>query len=164
MPKTRFPRLFLRSIIYFFYLLFSKTKQPLRCNLLFGLIGHFGLLKGVNISFFHFLNMLHKERQGEKMLMFTMLATPFSNGSTSNKVPSVSHMFSTRCHTLPEHQPCDCPIDLQPIMFRHIYFGFLISKTRKYFKMLYLGYTLTFAFPLSFHLIFSFLHSRHVLY
>ena len=36
---------------YFFDLLFSKTRQHLRCNLLFGLIGHFGLLKDLNISF-----------------------------------------------------------------------------------------------------------------
>ena len=44
-----------RSIIYFFDffdLLFSKTRQHSRCNLLFGLIGHFGLLKDVSISFF----------------------------------------------------------------------------------------------------------------
>ena len=49
--KTRFPRLFLSYILfylrsiftYFFDLLFSKTRQHLRCNLLFGLIGHFGL-------------------------------------------------------------------------------------------------------------------------
>ena len=33
-------------------MLFSKTSQHLRCNLLFGLIGHFGLLQGINISFF----------------------------------------------------------------------------------------------------------------
>ena len=32
--------------------MFSKTRQHLRYNLLFGLIGHFGLLKDVNISFF----------------------------------------------------------------------------------------------------------------
>ena len=32
--------------------LFSKTRQHLRCNLLFGLIGHFSLLQDVNISFF----------------------------------------------------------------------------------------------------------------
>ena len=37
---------------YFFDLLFSKTTQRLRCNLLFGFIGHFGLLKDINISFF----------------------------------------------------------------------------------------------------------------
>ena len=37
---------------YFFDLLFSKTRQHLRCNLLFGLIGHFGLLQYVNIFFF----------------------------------------------------------------------------------------------------------------
>ena len=33
-------------------LLFSKTRQRVRHNLLFGLIGYFGLLKDVNISFF----------------------------------------------------------------------------------------------------------------
>ena len=32
--------------------MFSKTRQHLKCNLLFGLRGHFGLLKNVNISFF----------------------------------------------------------------------------------------------------------------
>ena len=32
--------------------MFSKTRKHLRCNLLFGLIGHSGLLKDVNISFF----------------------------------------------------------------------------------------------------------------
>ena len=37
---------------FYFDLLFSKTRQYLRCNLLFDLIGHFGLLKDVNISFF----------------------------------------------------------------------------------------------------------------
>ena len=56
-PKTRFPRLFLSylllyllSNIYFDFDfdLISKT----RCNLLFRLIGHSGLLKDVNISFF----------------------------------------------------------------------------------------------------------------
>ena len=48
-----FPFLFL----FYFDLLFSKTRQHLRCNLLLGLIGHFGLLKGVNISFFLSLNL-----------------------------------------------------------------------------------------------------------
>ena len=42
---------FLLSNIYF-GLLFSKTRQHLRCNLLFGLISYFGLLKDANISFF----------------------------------------------------------------------------------------------------------------
>ena len=43
-----------QGVILFYHsdLLFSKTRQHLRCNLLFGLIGHFGLLKDVNISFF----------------------------------------------------------------------------------------------------------------
>ena len=41
----------LLSNIYF-GLLFSLTRQHLRCNLLFGLIRHFGLLKDINISFF----------------------------------------------------------------------------------------------------------------
>ena len=36
----------------YFFGLFSKTGQHLTCNLLFGGIGHFGLLKDVNISFF----------------------------------------------------------------------------------------------------------------
>ena len=46
-------------LIYFFYLvlfiyfdLFSKKRQHSLCNLLFGLIGHFGILKDINISFF----------------------------------------------------------------------------------------------------------------
>ena len=33
----------------YFGLLFSKTRHHLRCNLLFGLIGHVGLLKDVKI-------------------------------------------------------------------------------------------------------------------
>ena len=37
---------------YFFDLLFSKTRQYLRCNLLCGLRCHFGLLKDVLISYF----------------------------------------------------------------------------------------------------------------
>ena len=45
-----------RVLFTYFYLfidlLFSKMRQHLRCNLLFCLIGHFGLLKDVNISFF----------------------------------------------------------------------------------------------------------------
>ena len=40
------------SYYYYYYLLFSKTRQHLRCYLLFGLIGHFGLLQDVNISSF----------------------------------------------------------------------------------------------------------------
>ena len=40
------------SFLFFFDLLFSRTRQHLRCNLLFGLIRHFGLLKDINISFF----------------------------------------------------------------------------------------------------------------
>ena len=43
---------------FFFNLLFSKRRQHLRCNLLFGLIGHFGLLQDVNISFI--LSSVHK--------------------------------------------------------------------------------------------------------
>ena len=58
--KTRFPRLFLsyillylQSIIYLFFdLLFSKRRQHLRCNFLFGFTGHFRLLQDVNISYF----------------------------------------------------------------------------------------------------------------
>ena len=38
--------------IQYLFLSFSLTLTLLRCNLLFGLIGHFGLLKDVNISFF----------------------------------------------------------------------------------------------------------------
>ena len=33
--------------------MFSKTRHHLRCKLLFGLIGQFGLVKGVNIYSFH---------------------------------------------------------------------------------------------------------------
>ena len=43
---------------YFFDLLFSKTRQH-SSNLLFGLIGHFGLLKDVSISFFLFFLLTH---------------------------------------------------------------------------------------------------------
>ena len=39
-------------LLLLFYLLFSKRRQHLRCNLLFGLICHFDLLKDINISFF----------------------------------------------------------------------------------------------------------------
>ena len=37
---------------YVFWVCCSHFKNILRCTLLFGLRGHFGLLKGVNISFF----------------------------------------------------------------------------------------------------------------
>ena len=51
---TRFFSLFLSYLLnnIYFVLLFSKMRQHFRCNLLFGLTGHFGLLKDVNFSFF----------------------------------------------------------------------------------------------------------------
>ena len=44
--------IFMEYYVLIFDLLFLKTRQHLRCNLLFGLIGHCGPLKDVNISFF----------------------------------------------------------------------------------------------------------------
>ena len=59
MPKTRFPHLFYLIYFYIYVVLFTsvlfvvlKDETTLKINLLFGLIGHFGLLKDVNISFF----------------------------------------------------------------------------------------------------------------
>ena len=43
---------YIYGVLFSFFFLFSKTRQHLRCNLLFGLIGHFGLLKDINICFF----------------------------------------------------------------------------------------------------------------
>ena len=64
-PITRFFSIFLSYSLFFylvtviyFDLLLSKMRQHLPCNLFFGLIGHFRLLKDVNISFFlSFINL-----------------------------------------------------------------------------------------------------------
>ena len=61
--------------------MFSKTRQHLRCNVLFGLIGHFGLLKDVDNSFFLSLQwclgvfLLELKRHREKLSKDSTTAT-----------------------------------------------------------------------------------------
>ena len=68
-PRTRFFSLFLSYLIFYlvtfvsFDLLFSNTRHHLRCNHLFDLTGHFGILKDVNISSFYLKAMLTKPMQ-----------------------------------------------------------------------------------------------------
>ena len=50
-------------------MLFAKKRQQLRCNLLFGLIGHFGLLKDVNISFFLVIFVRRRRRRRNFFVM-----------------------------------------------------------------------------------------------
>ena len=98
---------------YFLDLLFSKTRQHLRCNLLFGLIGHFGLSQDVNISFFlsfflvASLNLLGKSLKMSKNIFLQSFyklrnkcPTPFS----SLRRRLIAYMFKVKkspSHRLP---------------------------------------------------------------
>ena len=60
-----------QAIAILFWFLFSNTRQHFRCNLLFGLICHFSLLKDFNISFLKDVKRCSREKRSLYLPMDT---------------------------------------------------------------------------------------------
>ena len=92
-------------LCFTFDLLFPKTRQHLRCNFLFVLIGDFGILKDINISFFlAFFFLTHT--QLSLLLLMVQADQGLDNGLLTRNYKEVTVDCETTICCAHRSQPC----------------------------------------------------------